>query len=221
MQIKMLAPLLLAALVALPALPAGEALACGNSMRHQKVVSLNGVLEGPAPPASVVVLRARKLADGGDHRGAIRALTSVYPELMKLDTAYKRPQRFKPGKKVPYPGRDGAGLQHAARIAALSLVRSQGKIKLDENASIQRVTERQRKRQLEWALGVWRHAVAQDATRSDWRNHLGEALCAQPKTRAEGLALFEALEAEDLLLEHSAALLKHWRGVAQEAEPLK
>jgi hypothetical protein len=186
---------LAAALLAPPAAPAH---ACGNAMRHQRLERPTGVMAEAGASVIEQVLYAQKLATGGDHRNALRVLAHAYPELMKLDKRYEQPKRVRQDAATQ---RTPAAFTLAARAAARSIVRTDGLVRLDKKGSIQDVTDKVALRQLAWAIGVWRHAVKQEPERSDWRNHLADALSRHPKHHAEALGMLAALDAEGLLLD--------------------
>jgi hypothetical protein len=164
--------------------------------------------------ASVIeqVLYAQKLAAGGDHRRALSVLAHAYPDLMKLDKRYERPERVRQDAATQ---RTPAAFTLAARAAARSIVRTDGLVRLDKKGSIHDVTDKTALRQLAWAIGVWRHTVKQEPERADWRNHLADALSRHPKHRAEALAMFAALDAEGLLNDEARGRYDYLARIAQ------
>jgi hypothetical protein len=192
------AALLLAAPLATMSAPR-DADACGNAL-----VEVRDEMNGNINYATAVKRAERYLARGKNAE-ALSTIAQTYYELTQLDERYKTPEKIK---------RNGSRthkhelVPRAARIAALALVRTNGRMTFDEYPG--RVKSGSAKR-LAWAVGVLSYLHERDPNDASLRNYHAEALAAQPDKKAEALAAFGALEKEGLLLSSSKAPLERLR----------
>jgi hypothetical protein len=198
--LKLLAALLLAAPLSLLAAP-HDAAACGNALVDvYDEMDSKGNLNYP-----VALKRAERYLQRNKNAEALSTVSQAYWELTRLDDAYQTPEKIKrSGNRHHKP----ALVQRAARIAALAIIRTGGRISFDEYPG--RVKAGSDKR-LTWAVGVINHLHAKTPDDVELRNYQAEALAAQPGKRADALTAFAALEQEKLLLDSSKAPLARLR----------
>jgi hypothetical protein len=185
--------LVLSVPLGLMALPATDANACGNAL-----VMVEDESE------ATLVKRAERYLKRGKYAEALSTISQTYWELTKLDELYKTPEKIKRTGKHHKP----ALVVRAARVAALSLIRTNGRMTFDEYPGRVRAGSDKR---LMWAIGVIEHLYSLTPEDVELRNYRAEALAAQPEKKAEALAAFDALERANLLLDSSKEPLARLR----------
>lgn len=199
---KLLTPFLAALLLAAPLATMSaprDAAACGNAL-----VEVRDEMTGNINYASAIK-RAERYVQKGKNAEALSTIAQTYYELTQLDERYKTPEKIKrSGARTHKPEL----VQRAARIAALALVRTNGRMTFDEYPG--RVKSGSAKR-LAWAVGVLTYLHEQAPEDAQLRNYHAEALAAQPEKKAEALEAFAALEKEGLLLGSSKTPYEHLR----------
>lgn len=169
------------------ALTPGEAQACIHAMRNDPDMI------GAVPSGDVAerVAEAQRYAEQGASSLALRTLARAYPELTKLDSSYKKPNKIKVGKRANH---SAERYTQAATLAATVIARDGGQHALSSRGeSLKAASARQR--QLAWAVKVLQHATKAAPQDVALQNALADAMLAHPKHKKAGEKLATQLQA--------------------------